>query len=186
MTAVTSPVDQPNRALVQSLPPAVTLPHTSTLGSAAAAAKEPRRKFVVFALDAQHYCVDIMSVREIRMAQTITYIPGAPKLICGVINLRGSIVPVCDLRARFGGRETVLLPTQRIVITMIGGRAIGLLVDDVLDILAIPEIEISPVPQADGDNDRPLFRGLISHNGTMLILVETENLIDPLANVPAN
>ncbi|MBX9926749.1 MAG: chemotaxis protein CheW, partial [Hyphomicrobiaceae bacterium] len=139
--------------------------------------KESRRKFVVFSLDEQHYCVDILSVREIRMAQTITYIPGAPKYICGVINLRGSIVPVCDLRARFGRGETMLKSSQRIVITMTGGRATGLLVDEVLDIASILDVDISPIPHAQDGTD-VFFKGLTSTSQeAMLILIDLEQVI---------
>ncbi len=174
MTSPLSPVATPASPLLHPVAP---LPARRT-GQVVAA--EPRRKFVVFSLDEQHYCVDILSVREIRMAQTITYIPGAPKHICGVINLRGSIVPVCDLRARFGRGETVLKPSQRIVITMTGRRPTGLLVDEVLDIASILEVDISPIPHTQ-DATGSLFKGLISTpQDAMLILIDLDQVIGPL------
>lgn len=165
-------------AAPQGAPTNLSLPPAAP--SAQSKAVEPRRKIVVFSLDDQHYGVDIKSVREIRMAQTITYIPGAPKHICGVINLRGSIVPVCDLRARIGHGETVLSRSHRIVIAMVGGNPVGLLVDEVLDIATVAESEISPLPRGRDSEDAPRFTGIVSTSqGEMTILVDLDHLVDP-------
>lgn len=140
---------------------------------------DDRQQFVVFALDGQQYGIDIMSVREIRMMQPITFLPGAPEHICGVINLRGSIVPVCDLRVRFA--ETCTEPSQShaIVIVAHENRQYGLIVDEVLDIAAIAGSDIAPVPEVQADKANPLFRGLVTATSGLLILLDLGAVLRP-------
>jgi purine-binding chemotaxis protein CheW len=136
-----------------------------------------RQQFVTFALSGQQYCVDIMSVREIRMLQSITYLPGAPDYVCGVINLRGSIVPVCDLRLRLGQGHTEITVSHAVVIVAIDGRANGLLVDEVLDIVTVDVDDISPVPGIQSQRANSFFKGLINHDSNMLIVVDLQQIL---------
>jgi purine-binding chemotaxis protein CheW len=135
-------------------------------------------QFVTFALNGQSYCVDIMAVREIRMLETITPVPGAPETIRGVINLRGSIVPVCDLRLRFGQGATPIQPSHPAVIVAIGGRLMGLLVDQVLDIVTVARSEVNAIPDAENGRGSPFFGGLITQENGMLIAVDLDRMSD--------
>ncbi len=145
---------------------------------AKAAQRDERQQFVTFSLNGQHYCIDIMSVREIRMTQSIATIPGAAEYVLGVINLRGSIVPVCDLRQRFGEGKTEVREKHPVVIVWIDGRMTGILVDEVLDIISIPRGDISAVPDTQKNQRNPFFDGLITQDESMLIIVALENLFD--------
>lgn len=141
------------------------------------AAVDIRQQYVVFSLDKQKYGVDIMAVREIRMMQQITLLPGAPVYVCGVINLRGSIVPVCDLRSRFANGRTEPVPGNAIVIVTIDRRPYGLIVDEVNDIVSIPAGDIAPVPEVQSGRANPLFKGLITMAQGMLIVLDLSHLL---------
>lgn len=149
----------------------------------AASRREDRLQFVTFSLSGQQYCVDIMAVREIRMLQSITALPGAPDFVRGVINLRGTIVPICDPRMRFGQGKTLLTPSHPVVVVMVQGRVIGLLVDEVLDIVTVSRHDVAPVPDADSGRRNPFFHGLITQVDQMLIVIDLDRLAD--ANGPA-
>lgn len=136
------------------------------------------RQFVTFALNEQVYCLDILSVREIRMLESVTPVPGAPEAIRGVFNLRGSIVPVCDLRLRFGQAATPIAPNHPAVIVAIEERLIGLLVDEVLDIVTVPSDSVCPPPDAKSGQRNPFFSGLITEPDGLLIVVDVERLAD--------
>lgn len=128
-----------------------------------------RSQFVAFSVGAQHYCVDIMQVREIRAWDGATTLPNAPAFVRGVINLRGHIVPVIDLRARFGEGETDTEKGSVIVIVMIGERLHGLLVDAVSDILSVSPDAIAPAPETVSDGG--LLTGIITQNERMVAII---------------
>lgn len=135
-----------------------------------------RSQFVVFTIGEQQYCVDIGVVREVRIASTITALPGAPDYVRGVINLRGSVIPVCDLRVRFGQGRTELSKAHAIVIVLTEKRLTGLLVDEVCDIIEASESNLSPIPQADG-RASPYFDGLITEGDTCRIIVSPRKVL---------
>jgi purine-binding chemotaxis protein CheW len=134
------------------------------------------RQFVTFTLGEQQYCVDIMSVREIRASNVVTRLPSAPDFVRGVINLRGTIVPIIDLRMRFAQGRTEPTQSHVVVIVTIEGRLNGLLVDGVSDILTVRAGDIAPIPETDGESRNPFFDGLISHGDTMLIVISLDRL----------
>lgn len=141
-----------------------------------AQAQELNQQFVVFSLSGQRYCIDIMMVREIRMVRAITALPGAAECVRGIINLRGTIVPVFDLRMRFGLGETEIRheQSQTLVIASVGGSITGLLVDEVLDILTLPESAIAPVPASEAARRSPFFKGLVTEGESMLIVIDLD------------
>ncbi len=116
------------------------------LGAAAAQAAGPAHQFITCTLGQAEYGIDIMAVRELKGWTDTTTLPHAPTWIRGVINLRGSIVPILDLRARFGLGTTEPTPRHVVVIIQSGSRTAGLLVDAVSDIISIFAGDIRPVP----------------------------------------
>ena len=148
------------------------------------AADSDTRQFVTFTLGAQQYCVDIMSVREIRAANVITPLPSAPEFVRGVINLRGTIVPIIDLRTRFALGRTEL-NQGIVVVVMIEGRLNGLLVDAVSDILTVRQADIAAIPETDGEHRNPFFDGLIMQGEAMLIVVALDGLARTSVQVAA-
>lgn len=131
-------------------------------------------QFVAFSIGEQQYCVDIMQVREIRAWDGATALPNSEAYIRGVINLRGHIVPVIDLRTRFGQGTTDTDKGAVIVIVMIDEKLHGLLVDAVSDILSIKPDSIAPAPASASDSG--LLSGIITHDDQMVAIIALEKL----------
>ena len=98
-----------------------------------------RIEFISFAIGDDQYGVDIMAVREIKGWSDITHLPKQPEYVRGVLNLRGVIVPILDLRCRFGQGLTETTPLHIVIIVQIEGRQVGLLADRVLDIVSVDD-----------------------------------------------
>ncbi|MCX7678801.1 MAG: chemotaxis protein CheW [Spirochaetes bacterium] len=101
-------------------------------------------QLVTFVIDDVEYGVDILSVHEILRLPEITRLPNVPKFIRGVINLRGNVIPVVDIRERFGISKARFTELTRIIVVEIGEKLVGLLVDNVHQVVRIPEKDIDP------------------------------------------
>lgn len=137
---------------------------------------EQTLQFITFTLGAEEYGVDIMQVREIRGWTPATIIPNAPAYVRGVINLRGIIVPIFDLRARFGIGTTAPTAKHVVIIVDTGERTIGLLVDAVSDILTVEPDDIRPVPDVGAQDGEHVLDGLIAREERMVTLVSISRL----------
>lgn len=133
-------------------------------------------QFITFRIGKEEYGVDIMSVREIKGWAPATRLPNSPHYVRGVMNLRGLMVPIYDLRARFGGGETEITRTHVIIIVKVGERVFGVLVDGVSDILTVPEDQIKPAPEMDNTVDSEYLRGLITIQERMVALLVLDKL----------
>jgi len=134
------------------------------------------RQYVTFLVGESTYGVDINLVREIKQWTPTTVLPNQPHFTKGVLNLRGTIVPVHDLRARFGGPLTEPTETNVVVIVWIGTKTVGILVDAVSDILSVPESEIRPVPGEQSMGDGSTIGGLASTASGMVALLDLNTL----------
>ncbi len=145
---------------------------------------EGAAQYITFTVGTEEYGVDIMEVREIKGWSTATRLPNAPIYVRGVINLRGTMVPIFDLRARFGGPPTEATATHVVVILTVGRRIVGILVDTVSDILTIDRAEIRPVPMMEGANTADFICGLATISGRMVALLRPARLFgfDPDGN----
>jgi purine-binding chemotaxis protein CheW len=139
------------------------------------------QQFVSFTVDKEEYAVDIMQVREIKGWTDVTVLPNQPSYMRGVLNLRGLIVPIVDLRARFGSGPTEATPIHVVVIVAIGERIVGLLVDKVSDILTVNLSEIREVPDMDARDDQAFLRGLVTAHDRLVALLATERLVNAKA-----
>lgn len=135
-------------------------------------------QFVSFKVDDSEYGIDIMAVREIQGWVNVTSLPNTPEYVRGVLNLRGVIVPIFDLRCRFGNGLTDATPLHVVIIVAVGDRTMGLLVDAVSDILTINTEEILPVPEIEARGDQRFLNGLITVNERMVALLEIDRLFD--------
>lgn len=143
---------------------------------AAAAKGGHPRQFISFRICDEEYAIDIMSVREIKGWTETTSLPNQPDYIRGVLNLRGTIVPVFDLRCRFGMGLTDATPTHVVIIVNVVDRIIGLLVDAVSDILTVNSAEIRPVPEMDRAVTAEFLAGIMSINESLVVLLSLEKL----------
>ena len=143
-------------------------------------------QFVSFAIGADQYGVDIMSVREIRGWAEITHLPKQPDYVRGVLNLRGAIVPIVDLRCRFGQGLTETTALHIVIIVQIGGRQVGLIGDRVLDIVSIDASQIQPVPRTAQGASADFLAGLVTSEDAMIALIDLPHLLSISSDEPGN
>lgn len=137
---------------------------------------EHTQQFITFTLGNEEYGIDIMVVREIKGWTDTTMIPNAPAHVRGVINLRGVIVPIFDLRARFGVGLTVPTSMHVVIIVAAGSRTVGLLVDTVSDIISVDPKAIRPVPEMGLPSEDQYLDGLVAIEQRMVTLVSLAGL----------
>lgn len=135
-------------------------------------------QFITFTIDSEEYGTPILTVQEIRGWMKTTPLPNMPEYVKGVTNLRGNIVPVFDLRARFSGVLTEVTNRHVVIIVEIGGRTIGLLVDAISDILTIDEGQIQPPPEMNTTIESQYLDGLVTADERMVALVNIHKLFD--------
>jgi purine-binding chemotaxis protein CheW len=134
-------------------------------------------EFISFAVGDEQYGVDIMAVREIKDWSVITQLPNQPGYVRGVLNLRGVIVPIIDLRCRFGNGLTDATPMHVIIVIQVEGETVGLLADRVLDIIAIDQAQVQPVPKVSQDARTGFLSGLVAIDKTMTALIDLKALL---------
>lgn len=128
-------------------------------------------EIIAFRLHDQEFCVKTTTIREIRGWAPSTPIPHAPADVIGVMNLRGSVIPIIDLAYKLGMRSTVANERSAIVVTEVHNMVIGMLVDRVSDILTISATQIQPVPEVSASFDKSFSEGIIaSENGMICFL----------------
>lgn len=137
-----------------------------------------RQQYLTFALDGEVYGVDILRVQEIKGFTTITPIPNAPPHVRGVMNLRGTIVPVFDLRREFGLAEKAYDRFTVIVVVTVGTRIAGMVVDAVSDVLDIAPDAIEPAPQLGSTVDTSMIAGLARDEDRLITLLELDAVLD--------
>jgi purine-binding chemotaxis protein CheW len=134
-------------------------------------------EYLTFTLGSESYGIEILKVQEIRSYDTATKIANTPDFIKGVINLRGNIVPIIDLRIRFNLAEVAYNDFTVVIILSLNQRTIGIVVDSVSDVLALSPEQISAVPDLVASIDTKYLLGLAANGEQMLILLNIEQLM---------
>jgi len=134
-------------------------------------------QLISFAIGDDQYGVDIMAVREIKGWTAITPLPRQPEYVRGVLNLRGVIVPIVDLRCRFGQGLTEATPMHIVIIVQIAAKPVGLLADRVLDIVSLDQTQVKPVPRVAQSQRLNFLCGLATTEGAMIALIDLPNLL---------
>lgn len=140
----------------------------------------PTHQYLSFFLGGEEYATDILSVQEIKGWDTVTRVPYSPDYILGVINLRGAIVPVVDLRVRFGLPNGFDAATVVIVVHVAGTRGeriVGIVVDAVSDVYSVAGDNIQPPPAVMGSVDQMFVVGLASLQEKLVIILDIERLV---------
>jgi purine-binding chemotaxis protein CheW len=167
---------------MSELPPSGAIdPGQAGPGASGTASNAPTSptQLISFAIGADQYGVDIMSVREIKGWTEITHLPRQPNYVRGVLNLRGVIVPIVDLRCRFGQGLTEATPLHIVIIVQIASKLIGLLADRVLDIVSPEASQIQAVPRTVSAARLDFLSGLVTIDTTMIALIDLSNLLSP-------
>lgn len=139
-------------------------------------AAEGARELIAFRIGDQEFCVDIMSVREIRGWTPATALPHSPGFVLGVINLRGAVLPIIDLSARLGMADADPSARHVIIVTQVHDKLVGLLVDAVSDILTVTDENVQPTPEVSSELDKSFAKGVLAIEGRMICLIELESL----------
>src|SRR2546430_682384 len=142
-------------------------------------------QFISFAIGDDQYGVDIMAVREIKGWSEITHLPKQPDYVRGVLNLRGVIVPIIDLRCRFGQGLTEATALHIVIIVQIASRQVGLLADPVLDILSLDTNQVQAVPRVANGSRTCFLSGLGTIESGMIAPIDLPNLLTLAVEVEA-
>ena len=142
-----------------------------------------KRQFITFHSGEQEFGADIMTIREIRGWTQTTPLPHAPDYVCGVINLRGMVLPVVDLKARLGRSATHVSAKHVIIVVRCGEQTMGLLVDAVSDILTAAEHDIQVTPELARDGQSEFIDGIAVLDERMVTILNMERLAATLVGV---
>ncbi len=141
-------------------------------------------QFISFAIGDDQYGVDIMAVREIKVWSEVTHLPKQPEYVRGVLNLRGVMVPIVDLRCRFGQGKTEATTIHVVIIVQAESRLVGLLADRVSDILSFDASQIQPVPNIARASRADFLSGLVTIDGALIALIDLQNLLSLSVDEP--
>lgn len=136
-------------------------------------------KVIVFQLKDEEYGVEVDQVRSIERMQHITRVPRTPEFVKGVINLRGVVTPIIELRNRFGIGEIEHTDSTRIIIVAVGNMEVGLIVDAANDVVDIPTDIIEPPPEVVGGIEADYLRGVAKMEKRLLILLNLDKVLNP-------
>lgn len=137
------------------------------------------RELIAFRIGAQEFCVNIMSVREIRGWTPATALPQAPSFVRGVVNLRGAVLPIIDLAARLGFAPAEPTARHVIIVAQIEQQVVGLLVDAVSDILTVTDDLLQPTPDVASEMAKTFVRGVLAIDRRMISLISLDHVLPP-------
>lgn len=149
----------------------------NVMSNAGSRAKSAEGEYLTFVLGAEEYGLEILKVQEIRGYDAVTQIANTPEFIKGVVNLRGKIVPIVDLRIKFNLGKVEYNEFTVVIILNLHGRVVGIVVDGVSDVIALKEEQIRDVPALVTSIDTKYIVGLATLEQRMLILVDIEQLM---------
>jgi purine-binding chemotaxis protein CheW len=150
--------------------------HDSSSGTAALAAAD-NGQFLTFTLQNEEYGIEILKVQEIKGFSKITPIPNAPPFVRGVMNLRGTVVPIIDLRARFSMDDKDYDQFTVIIVANVGTRVVGLVVDTVSDVLNIPSEAIAAPPELASSSETSCITGMGKLGDRIVMLLDIARLV---------
>ncbi|MDY0300084.1 MAG: chemotaxis protein CheW [Trichlorobacter sp.] len=137
-------------------------------------------QLVSFSLDDEEYGVNVLKVREIIRMPIITRVPNTPHYVQGVINLRGKVIPIIGMRARFGLNAAIHDNHTRIMVMDVSGELMGFVVDSVSEVIRISANEIQPSPAVVSSSiDQECISGVINQPDRLLVLLNLENMFTP-------
>ncbi|MCT2399814.1 chemotaxis protein CheW [Novosphingobium mangrovi (ex Huang et al. 2023)] len=134
------------------------------------------RELITFEIAGQIFALDIMAIREIRAWTPVTPMPRVPHYVAGVVNLRGTVLPVIDLAARLGWKPTEATPRHAIIVCQVNGQSQGLIVDSVSDIVALNTDALQPPPTTGQEDVTPFLEGLAAIEERMVMVLDLQAL----------
>ncbi|HCG52670.1 MAG TPA: chemotaxis protein CheW [Betaproteobacteria bacterium] len=147
------------------------------LDTAAGSQSKPAGEFLSFKLGHEEYGIDILKVQEIRSYEAPTRIANAPAFVKGVVNLRGVIVPIVDMRLKYGMESAEYNDFTVVIVLNVAKRIVGIVVDSVSDVVALAAEQIKQAPEFNDSIDASYITGIGSVQDRMMILIDIEALI---------
>jgi purine-binding chemotaxis protein CheW len=135
------------------------------------------RELIVFRVEKQEFGINIMSVREFRGWTKATPLPGTPSFVRGIVNLRGSVLPIVDLAARLGFPPAEPTACHVIIVAQIGPQIVGILVDEVSDILNVTSDLVQPTPDVASEMAKTFVRGVVALDQRMISLIALDQVL---------
>ena len=135
------------------------------------------RELIAFAVGQQDFCIDVMSVREIRGWTPATALPHSQAFVRGVINLRGAVLPIMDLAVRLGFPQAEIMARHVIIVVQVNQQVVGLLVDAVSDILTVSDEEVLTPPDVASEMAKRFVTGLLAIDGRMISIISLESIL---------
>lgn len=136
------------------------------------------RKMIIFQLQEEEYAVDVQQIGSIERMMPITRVPQTPDYVKGVINLRGVVTPIIDLRSRFGMENLTITDATRILIVYLNDIEVGLVVESANDVMDIPSEKIEPNPEVIGSVHAEYIEGVAKIENRLLILLDLHKVLD--------
>ncbi|PMH41446.1 chemotaxis protein CheW [Vibrio sp. 10N.286.49.B3] len=140
--------------------------------------KSATNEYLTFWLGKEYYGIDILTVQEIRTYDQVTSIPNMPAYIKGVMNLRGVVIPIVDMRVKFSLTDITYHEMTVVIILNIGHRIVGIVVDSVADVVLLEQTDVQPPPNFASALDTKYIKGLASQNELMLVLMNIQKLMN--------
>ena len=140
-------------------------------------ATEKKLKLIVFELQQEEYAIPVQQVRSIEKLLPITRVPNVPPHIKGVINLRGVITPIVDLRTRFDLKEKLHTDASRIIITVVDEQEVGFIVDAANDVVDITEDQIEPAPEVVGSVENQYVQGVVKIDKRLFVCLDLNEIL---------
>lgn len=149
------------------------------------ASGEPRREGVrqevqlaCFLIGGEMYALDILRIKEVIRPLKVTVVPNAPSFVEGVINLRGAVIPVVDLRKRFGVSQIQTGQKTRIIICVVSSKVLGLVVDEVIEVRRYTRAEVQPAPNLAKGRDSEFFVGVCRRGDDLVMVLDLEKILN--------
>lgn len=134
-------------------------------------------QFLTFMIQDEEYGIEILRVQEIKGFTKVRPIPNAPSYIKGAMNLRGTVIPIVDLRSRFGMEAADYNQFTVIIVVSVGTKIVGLVVDAVSDVLNIPKEQVDQTPEVGGDVETSFFQGMGKVGEKLVLLLNIDRLL---------
>ena len=135
------------------------------------------RQFISFSVGEEEYGLELLRVKEVIRVREITWLPKAPSFVKGIINLRGDVIPIIDLRDKFGLEAREHTATTRVIVVEVEGRLMGMVVDSASQVVRIPVDQIDPPPPVVGGFSREFITGVGKLEDKLVILLNTDAIL---------
>ncbi len=136
------------------------------------------RQLISFTVGAEEYGLELLRVKEVIRMRQITWLPKAPPCVKGIINLRGDVIPIVDLRERFGLQQEQQTASTRVIVVEVGGKPVGMVVDSASQVVRVPADQFDPTPAVMGERSRDFITAVGKTGDRLIIMIDVDRILD--------